>query len=322
MQSAVCHRTSSSPTMTTSPFTPEPTISRRTALVLLGFVIVIWGINWPVMKFGLQTLPPFSFAAVRIILGAITLFAVLAVRGKLSLPKRPDISILASVGLGQIGAFLAFITLGLGHVNAGRSAILSYTTPIWVVPAAVILLGERMGVRTVLGLILGFIGIAALFNPWEFDWSDRDALIGNGYLLLAAFAWGATILHVKIHRWHSSALELAPWQLLVAAAPLTILALIFERGQWPPLDQATILVLAFNGPISTAFAVWAWLSVNRSLPAITSSLGSLGVPVVGLIASVIALGEPLDVASVAGLAFIVGGLVLVSLDPTATVKSQ
>ena len=81
-------------------------------------------------------------------------------------------------------------------------------------------------------------------------------------------------------------------------------------------------VLAFNGPISTAFAVWAWLSVNRSLPAITSSLGSLGVPVVGLIASVIALGEPLDIASVAGLALIVGGLVLVSLDPTTTVKSQ
>ena len=308
--------------MTTASSASEPTISRRTALVLLGFVIVIWGINWPVMKFGLQTLPPFSFAAVRIVLGAITLFAVLAVRGRVTWPKRQDFSVLISVGLGQIGAFLAFITLALQHVDAGRSAILSYTTPIWVVPAAVILLGERMGTRTVLGLILGFIGIAALFNPWEFDWSDRDTLIGNGYLLLAAFAWGATILHVKIHRWHSSALELAPWQLLVAAVPLTILALIFERGQWPPLDHATILVLAFNGPISTAFAVWAWLSVNRSLPAITSSLGSLGVPVVGLIASVIALGEPLDIASVAGLALIVGGLVLVSLDPTTTVKSQ
>lgn len=308
--------------MTTASSASEPTISRRTALVLLGFVIVIWGINWPVMKFGLQTLPPFSFAAVRIVLGAITLFAVLAVRGRVTWPKRQDFSVLISVGLGQIGAFLAFITLALQHVDAGRSAILSYTTPIWVVPAAVILLGERMGTRTVLGLILGFIGIAALFNPWEFDWSDRDTLIGNGYLLLAAFAWGATILHVKIHRWHSSALELAPWQLLVAAAPLTLLALIFERGQWPPLDHATMLILAFNGPISTAFAVWAWITVNRTLPAITSSLGSLGVPVVGLIASVIALGEPLDVASVAGLAFIIGGLVLVSLDPTATVKRQ
>ena len=74
--------------------------------------------------------------------------------------------------------------------------------------------------------------------------------------------------------------------------------------------------LAYNGPLSTALAVWAWLTVNRTLPAITSSLGSLGVPVVGLVASVVALGEPLDVASVTGLVFIVAGVALASLEPS------
>jgi drug/metabolite transporter (DMT)-like permease len=293
-------------------------LPRRTAFVLLAFVILIWGINWPVMKIGLQVLPPFTFAASRIILGAVTLFAVLAWHGGIALPKRHDLPVLFSVGLGQIGAFLAFVNLALQHVPAGRSAILSYTTPIWVVPAAVILLHERMRTRTVIGLVLGFFGIAALFNPWEFDWANRAALIGNGYLLLAAFAWAASILHVKMHHWKSSPLELTPWQLAVAAVPMTILALVFERDAWQPLDRATWLVLAFNGPISTAFAVWAWITVNRTLPAITSSLGSLGVPAVGLMASVVALGESLDVATVAGLAFIVGGLALVSLDTPAT----
>jgi len=292
----------------------HPVLSRRAAFGLLAFVILIWGINWPVMKIGLEVLPPFTFAALRIALGAITLFAVLAWREGVSLPKRQDVPVLLSVGLGQIGAFLAFVNLALQHVPAGRSAILSYTTPIWVVPAAVMLLHERMGKRTAIGLALGFLGIAALFNPWEFDWSNRAALIGNGYLLLAAFAWASSILHVKMHRWKSSPLELTPWQLIVAGVPIGILALVFERGDWQPLDGTALLVLAFNGPISTAFAIWAWITVNRALPAITSSLGSLGVPAVGLIASVVALGETLDVATVAGLAFIVGGLVLVSLD--------
>lgn len=289
-------------------------LSRRAAFGLLAFVILIWGSNWPVMKIGLEVMPPFTFAALRIILGAATLFAVLAWREGISLPKRHDIPVLLSVGLGQIGAFLAFVNLALQHVPAGRSAILSYTTPIWVVPAAVVLLHERMGRRTAIGLALGFLGIAALFNPWEFDWSNRAALIGNGYLLLAAFAWAATILHVKMHRWTSSPLALTPWQLMVAAVPIAILALVFERADWQPLGHTALWVLAFNGPISTAFAVWAWISVNRALPAITSSLGSLGVPAVGLIISVVALGETLDVATVAGLVFIVGGLVLVSLD--------
>lgn len=299
---------------------PDATLPRSTAVMLLIFVILIWGINWPVMKVGLRTMAPFTFSTIRIALGAATLFLVLAVRGGIKWPTRHDVPVLLSVGLGQIGAFLAFITLALEYVDAGRSAILSYTTPIWVVPAAVILLHERLGKLSAGGLMLGLIGIAALFNPWDFDWSDRDALIGNGYLLLAAFAWAGALLHVKIHRWHSSALELAPWQLVIAAIPLAVLALVFERDAWQPLNETTILVLAYNGPLSTAFAVWAWLSVNRALPAITLSLASLGVPVVGLIASILTLGERLDVASVAGLVLISGGLVLVSMDSSATVK--
>jgi drug/metabolite transporter (DMT)-like permease len=100
-----------------------------------------------------------------------------------------------------------------------------------------------------------------------------------------------------------------------------VLATLFEPVTRLSLDRTTLLVLAFNGPVSTAFAVWAWLSVNRALPAITSSLGSLGVPVVGLVASALVLGERVDAATMIGLAAIVGGLVLVSLgspQPSAT----
>ncbi|MGE5537658.1 MAG: DMT family transporter [Gemmatimonas sp.] len=291
-----------------------PAFSRRTAFFLLALVILIWGTNWPVMKIGLETLPPFTFAAARIVLGAATLFAVLALTGGIRLPPRHDLPVLFSVAMGQIAAFLGFVNLGLQYVPAGRSAILSYTTPIWVVPAAVLVLHERFGWRTVIGLALGLIGIAALFNPWGFDWSSRDALLGNGYLLLAALAWAASMVHVKMHRWESSPLELTPWQLVAAAVPLIVLALVFEPVTRLSLDHTTALVLAFNGPLSTAFAVWAWLSVNRALPAITSSLGSLGVPVVGLLASVVTLGETVDAATLIGLVAIAGGLVLVSLD--------
>jgi drug/metabolite transporter (DMT)-like permease len=291
-----------------------PALSRRTAFILLALVILIWGTNWPVMKVGLETMPPFTFAAARIVLGALTLFVVLAFTGGLRMPPRHDLPVLFSVALGQIAAFLGFVNLGLQYVPAGRSAILSYTTPIWVVPAAVLILHERLGWRTVAGLVLGLIGIGALFNPWAFDWSNRDALLGNVYLLLAALAWAASMVHVKAHRWESSPLELTPWQLLAAAVPLIVLAALFEPVSRLSLDRTTLLVLAFNGPLSTAFAVWAWLSVNRALPAITSSLGSLGVPVVGLLASVVTLGETVDLATVLGLGAIAGGLVLVSLD--------
>ncbi len=70
----------------------------------------------------------------------------------------------------------------------------------------------------------------------------------------------------------------------------------------------------YNGPIATGFAVWAWVSVNRALPAITTSIGSLGVPVVGVLASALVLDEALSVTNLLGLGFIVAGLAVVSLD--------
>jgi drug/metabolite transporter (DMT)-like permease len=153
-----------------------------------------------------------------------------------------------------------------------------------------------------------------MFNPAGFDWNDHLALLGNAYLLAGAFAWAISILHVRAHRWRQSALVLAPWQMLVGLVPTIFLAVLWESHQpihWTP---SLVAVLAFNGPIATAFAVWAWISVNRGLPAIVSSMGSLGVPVAGAIFSILMLGESITVENATGLALLTLGLALVSLE--------
>lgn len=291
---------------------PQP--SQRSAVLLLIAVIVIWGVNWPILKIGLVYIAPLTFAAFRLALGALCMFALLAWRGELSLPTREDMPVVLSVGLLQLAAFLICINLGLEHVDASRSAILSYTTMIWVTPAAIWLLGERFSWLKIMGVLCGIAGIAVMFNPAGFDWSDHAALLGNGYLLAGAFAWAVSILHVRAHRWRQSALVLAPWQMLIGLLPTLALALLWESDrtiEWTPTFAA---VLFFNGPIATAFAVWAWISVNRGLPAIVSSMGSLGVPVAGAIFSIVMLGEHVTMENAAGLALISLGLLLVSLE--------
>jgi drug/metabolite transporter (DMT)-like permease len=287
---------------------------RRGAFLLLGAIIVIWGINWPIMKVGLGSIPPFWFGGLRLLLGSACLFLLSAARGRLALPARGDWPVIASVGLMQMAGFLAFVNLGLLHVSAGRSAVLCYTTPLWVAPGAALLLGETLNKRKLAGLALGLAGLLILFEPGSFDWSNRPVLLGNAFLLVGALLWSFAILHIRGHRWQGSALDLAPWQQLTGALPLLAIALATEGGptaiDW---NLSSLLVLAYNGPIASGFAYWAAVAVTRRLPALTSSLAFLAVPVMGLASSAVALGERPSPALLVGFLLILIGLVLVEM---------
>jgi drug/metabolite transporter (DMT)-like permease len=286
-------------------------ISPRAA-VLLAAVVVVWGANWPILKIGLAHIEPVWFGVLRLILGIATFAAVLAARGQLKPPPRADWPVVFSVGLLQMAVFMALINIALMWVPAGRSAILAYTTPLWVAPGAALYLGERLTPARLGGVALGLAGVAVLFNPLGFDWSDGHALLGNGLLLVAALAWAASILHVRGHVWTSAPLALAPWQMLVGLGPLVALAITLEGA--PDIDWTPefLWVAAYNGPLATAFAFWAAITVTRMLPAVTVSLAFLCVPAGGLVFSWLLLDEPFTVANLAGLALISAGVAVVA----------
>ncbi len=288
-------------------------LSPSVARLLLVAVVILWGANWPVMKVGLQSMPPIWFATARMTLGAATLFALLMVLGRLKLPTRRDLPLVLTVGGLQMAAFLLLVNLALQHVEAGRSSVLAYTTPLWVTPASMLLMSETLTPRKAAGLVLGLGGLAVLFNPLGFDWASREALVGNALLLGAAFAWSLAILHVRVHSWDSSPLQLAPWQMLVAAVPLGLLSWFSESWSTVRWSGELAVILAYNGPLATAFCFWAVVSVNRALPAITTSLSLLAVPVAGVLLSAVFLSETLTPTLVGGLLLILAGTVLVNL---------
>jgi drug/metabolite transporter (DMT)-like permease len=290
-----------------------PATNHGQAYPLLALVILLWGINWPVMKIGLADITPFWLVALRLGFGAAVMFAVLAAMGRLSIPTRRDWPMLFAVGVLQMALFMPVVNTGLQHVAAGRSAILAYTTPLWVVPGAMLFLGERLTPLRAAGLLLGILGVALLFNPRALDWTSRDVLIGNGLLMLGALIWAVAVLWIRGHDWHRSPLQLAPWQMLLATALTLPLALILDGDAPPRWTGSAIAVVLYNGPIATAFCYWAATSVTRALPAITSTLSFLGVPCIGLAASMWWLGEPFSPWLIGGFGLIMAGVILVNL---------
>ncbi len=288
-------------------------VSSRTAAGLFVLVIVLWGVNWPVMKVGLAYIPPLHFALLRMLLGGITMFAAAALAGQLRLPARQDWPLVVSVGVFQMSAFMALGFFGLLFVGSGRAAILAYTTPLWVLPLSLWLLKERVSIGKLAGFALGLTGVAVLFNPAGFDWGDGRVLLGNGLLLSGAALWAVQIVQVRGHRWAGTPLSLAPWQHAVAVAVLAPLAFFFEADASIRWTAESIAILAYNGPLATGFCFWAMITITRALPAVTTSIGSLAVPMVGMLGASWWLGEPLSLTNSGGLALIASAVATLAL---------
>jgi drug/metabolite transporter (DMT)-like permease len=285
-------------------------LSRRLAFLLFALVILSWGLTWTVTKILVQHATPLWTTAIRCAIASAALFIILLARGQLIIPKRGDLPVVLTIALLHMVAYTTLVALGLKFVPLGRSIVLGYTTPLWVAPGAWLFLRERPSPRQLAGIALGLVGLALMFNPWAFDWSDAHALLGNSVILLAAFCWAANILYVRAHKWISTPFQLVFWQALLACCILSVLALCLDgapRIAWSPQLAGAFL---FAGLCGTALAYWAMAMVNRSLPAVTTSLGLLATPVVGVVCSTIGFGETISASLLVSMLMILGGIAL------------
>jgi drug/metabolite transporter (DMT)-like permease len=296
--------------MTTSP--------PRLAYVQLGLNIVLFGLSWPIIKIGLQAASPLWFAAARATLSATVAFLLLGLLRRLKWPPRQDWPIIVSIGTLQLACFFAFSNLGMQSLPPGRSSVLAYTASLWVVPLS-LLIGETVGWRAFIGVLLGVAGIVVLADPSHFDWNDNAVIWGHVWLLLSGLTWAIAMVHIRRHRWRTAPLDALPWQMSVAAVLLWILVPFAEPHghldvQAKELWIGLIYIGAFAGPIAT----WAAVSVNRALPPVVASMAMLGVPLLSIASSVILVNEPITAPLAIGTALVIAGIAVVILEKSAS----
>lgn len=278
------------------------------AMIALLLMSLIWGYNWVVMKQVIQYVDPFDFSAIRTLLGAVTLFTVLVVlRRPMPLVAAPQVMLL---GILQTGAFTALIQWALVAGGAGKTAVLVYTMPFWVIPLAWWLLGERIRGAQWVAIVLAACGLVLVLEPW----SMGGSVLSNTLGVAAGLTWAmSAVVAKRMRRDHDfDLLSLTAWQMLFGALALSVVALMVPSR---PIDPTPYFfgALAFNAVLATGLAWLLWLYVLNNLSAGMAGLSALGIPMIGALAGWIELGEVPTPYELGGMLLIGAALVFTSL---------
>jgi len=283
--------------------------SQRTAILALIAIVLIWGYNWVVVKVALRYSSSSDYAALRILLGLISLLVVFISSRKPLLPRREAFGTFLT-GLLQTGGFYVFSTWALVSGGVGKTVVLNYAMPFWVLLLAWFALGERLRRTQWIGVTIAFAGLLFILMPFSFT----KGLFSEMLALLSGLSWAAGIVVAKRlqHRTELDLLSFTTWQMLFGSIPLFLCAFLISS---PPIRWSTpfIATLAYSGILGGAIAWLLWFYVLSRLPAGVASLGTLATPVVGVLAAWIQLGETPTLLEAVGMVLIIGALVLNSI---------
>ena len=291
--------------------TSQPTAITR-ALVPILVLTLVWGCNWPILKLGVTEMAPLTFRAYTLPFAGIGLLAIAKASGESIRISRGLWPVVIVLALFNITGWNGLILFGVQQMPAGRSAILAYTMPVWATLVSLMVLHEPLSRRKAFGLALGMAGMLVLLAD------DLTALRGTPFgalmILGAAIVWAIGTVLLRKLRPPISQNALTGWMMIVGWVPLVIAAPLLDPG-WlshvPNLSATAWFAVLYNIVFAGTIAHWAWFTLARTLPVAVSSLSSLPVPVVGVFAGMIVLGERPGPAEWIALALVVAALVAV-----------
>jgi drug/metabolite transporter (DMT)-like permease len=288
----------------------RPSRARRAfGVALIVGLSLAWGTNWVAMKVALEHLPPWTYRALTSFVAGAILLLLCRLNGGRVRPYAAEWKPLAICGVFNITFWhmltaYALIAMGTGHV-----ALLAHTMPVWAALIAVIALGQRLTPRLALATALGATGIMALF--WRHVSLVADApfapLLGIG----AAFAWAIGTIYQKGRIWSLPILAMAGWQLMIAAAPVGVVAAVLEGFAVPPLPVTVWAALAYTVLLSQVFSYFAWFKIVEIFPTQVAALATLLTPLIGVLSSALLLDETLGWPELAAMALCGSALALV-----------
>ncbi|MGI9215624.1 MAG: EamA family transporter [Hydrogenophaga sp.] len=282
-------------------------------LLLALAVVFVWGTNFVVIRWGLNGLPPFLFATLRFAFSALPWLLFIP---RPTAPWRKLAAFGVLLGVGQFG--LLFLAMQ-GNISPGLASLVVQTQVFFTIGLSLVLLKERVRGFQVLGLLLALAGLAVIALHLN---AAVVTLLGLALVLSAAFFWACANLVVK-SLGPVNMLHFMVWSSAFAVPPLLLISLFTEGApaisaalrHAGPGVWASVLWQALGNTLF-GYGVWNWLLARH--PAATVAPLALLVPVFGMGASALSLGEALPAWKLGAGALVLGGLAVIVLWPRLT----
>ena len=280
-------------------------------VVIMGFA---WGFNWIATRIILQSLPPWTMRSLGVGLGALVLAgAALITRTPIGVPRGDRLKILIA-GLFNVAIFNVCSAYSQIYGSTSRAVVIAYSMPIWASLFARIVLKEKLTPLKLTALSLCAAGLVILIGPLARTGFPLGALFALG----CAWSWAAGTIYLKTAKLATPTLVSSCWQLLFGWVMLAAGVAAFEgMPHLGPLPGSVVAWIAYNGLIGMGLTYFIWFVIVDRLPTITASVGSLLVPVVGVIGSMIVNGERPGLYDLIGFTLIFAAAASVLLQPSA-----
>ena len=274
-------------------------------IAMMVLVQVLWGANFAVAKFGLDSFSPIFFVALRFSLVAVLLVFVVG------LPKPAMLKRLLPLSITMGVMHFTLMFLGMAELDAATSSIaIQLQTPFAAIMAA-FFLGETMGWRRIVGMVTAFAGVMLIAGEPRFSDDPWPLLAVVG----AAFAWALGNIQVKALGDEIDAVTLNGWIAILAAPQLLLASWLIEGPQWQNVPDATWIswaALLFQAVVIAIFTYWIWYNMMRRYPVNLVIPFTLLLPMIGVAAGALLRDETVTwqmivggLATVAGVGIIV-----------------
>lgn len=285
---------------------PGRSLGRNLGVPALVVMAPIWGYSWVASKIALEYCRPFTYLAISTMVCVACLFVVLALTGRSLRP--PPLGWTVLIALLQTSLFASLVTIALTEGGAGKVSVLAYTMPFWLLLLAWLFLGERLHGLQWPAVALAFAGLVLVVRPW-----DIGGALGGLLACAGGLSWAAGAMVVKLlqRRTQVDAISLTAWQMGLGGLPLIAAALLTHSG-WPVWSGTFVWTMAYSALLSNALCWMLWIYALRSLSAGAAGMGTLAIPVVGVIAAWIQLGEAPAIVDGIGMVLIIVALAVLA----------